>query len=175
MPEEKEISQGRRPEARLYDFLREIYGELPAATRIEIDVEALSGGAHGTPHLEATCVRVYVGEEQLLPDFEGVPYWKEMLAAYPNLFQDCITHQDRLDTDWGKQQAFLSNRARLQNLATVAPPPHRRERTSPPDVVFRALHRLVPQHLSLFSLQQAAHHRSPSENHRGELLVVFLD
>ena len=98
MPEEKEISQGRRPEARLYDFLREIYGELPAATRIEIDVEALSGGAHGTPHLEATCVRVYVGEEQLLPDFEGVPYWKEMLAAYPNLFQDCITHQDRLDT-----------------------------------------------------------------------------
>ena len=98
MSEEKQINQNRRPEARLYNFLLEIYGDQPAATRIEVDVEALSGGEHGTPHLEATNVRVYAGEAQLLPDFEGVPYWKEMLVAFPNLFQDCTTHQDRLDT-----------------------------------------------------------------------------
>lgn len=96
MSGEKRINQDRRPEARLYDFLQEIYGDQPAATRIEVDVEALSGGEHGAPHLEATCVRVYAGEAQLLPDFEGVSYWKKMLVACPSLFQDCTTQQDRL-------------------------------------------------------------------------------
>ena len=92
------MSQSMPVKARLYHFLLEVYGDQSAATRVEVDVEALSGGAHGRPHLEVTEVRVYAEDIQLLPDFEDVAYWKEMLAASPNLFQDCTTHQDRLDT-----------------------------------------------------------------------------
>lgn len=91
------MSQDMRLEARLYCFLQEIYGFQPAATRIEVDVEGQSGGAYGTPHLEVTEIRVYAGDAQLLPDFEAVSYWKEMLAAFPLLFKDCTTHQERLD------------------------------------------------------------------------------
>jgi len=83
---------------RLYDFLREIYGNQLSMTRVEVDVEALSGGGvHGTAHREATEVRAYTGDTQLLPDFEGVPYWKEILAADPGVFHSLETHQDRLD------------------------------------------------------------------------------
>ncbi len=91
------MNQDTQLAARLYHFLQEIYGDQPAMTNIEVDVEKQSGGVHGTPHLEASNVRVYSGDAQLLPDFE-VPYWKEMLAVYPHLFQDCQTHQDYLDT-----------------------------------------------------------------------------
>jgi hypothetical protein len=92
------MNQDRQPEVRLYSFLQEIYGNQPSMTRIEVDIEALSGGAHGIPHLESTAVRIYAGSEQLLPDFEAVPYWKAVLAARPTLFGECTTHQDRLDT-----------------------------------------------------------------------------
>lgn len=52
----------------LYRFLQEIYGNLPAVTHIEVDVEAMSG--EGTPHLETIAVRVYsASSQQLLPDF----------------------------------------------------------------------------------------------------------
>jgi len=83
---------------RLYHFLQEIYGDQPALTSIEVDVKKQSGGVGGTSHLEITNIRVYTGDAQLLPNFEEVPYWNEILAAYPNLFQDCRTHQDYLDT-----------------------------------------------------------------------------
>jgi hypothetical protein len=92
------MNQSTRPMARLYRFLQEIYGEQPTMTRVEVDVEKQSGGVRGTPHQEATNVRVYAGDTQILPDFARVPYWKEVLAAYPYLFQGCQTHQDYLDT-----------------------------------------------------------------------------
>lgn len=84
------------PAACLLQFLSDVYGDLPAQTRVEIDVEALSGGMHGTPHLDATAVSVFVGEVQLLPDFK-VPYWKEMRADFPSFFGEAITQKDRLD------------------------------------------------------------------------------
>ena len=90
------MSQSMQPETRLYHFLQEIYGDQPTMTRVEVDVEGMSGGAYGIPHLETTEVRVYAGDAQLLPNFEKMTYWKEMLAAYPNLFQECTTHQGRL-------------------------------------------------------------------------------
>jgi hypothetical protein len=94
---EEHMNQYIQLAARLYHFLQEIYGNQPAITNIEVDVEKQSRGTHGAPRLEATNVRVYTGDAQLLPDFEAL-YWKEVLAAYPHLFQDCQTHQDYLDT-----------------------------------------------------------------------------
>ena len=92
------MNQYIQPATRLYHFLQEIYGDQPALTHIEVDIEKQSGGTPDTPHLEATNARAYAGDAQLLPDFERVPYWKEILASYPNLFQDCRMHQDYLDT-----------------------------------------------------------------------------
>ena len=86
----------RQVAARLCGFLREIYGELPNATKVEIDIEGQSGGAYGKPHLEVTAVRIYGGTSQLLPDLDA-PYWEAMLRVVPDLFQGCETHQDRLD------------------------------------------------------------------------------
>ncbi len=62
MSEEEQINQDRKPETCQHDCIQEIYGEQPALTRIEADVEILNGDRYGRPHLEATEVRV---EEEL--------------------------------------------------------------------------------------------------------------
>jgi hypothetical protein len=84
-------------EAHLRSFLLDLYGTCSSITRVEVEVEELSGGAHGTPHCEAHEVRVYAGEEQVPPDLDA-PYWKRTLDEHPGLFSACHTPQEVLDT-----------------------------------------------------------------------------